>query len=301
MPGVNGPAVTNSAVAPAGQARTPLLALDGFSGSLDRLLGLARGQRIDLTRLPLPLLVEQVAAALAWDDVPLTERADWLVMAAWLLQLRSRLLLPADAPARRAAEAAADRLRRQLLGLAEVQALASWLDDRPQLGRDVFARGAPEFSELLRPGEPELDVAAFLWACVDLFDADLTEPETAERYRPPRVELHSIPEARLRILRRLADAPDGRTLDQLLPDATSVDAATSATTVTATSVATTPPGGEGTPSSHATLRRRSAWTSTFVAGLELAKQGDVLLAQNAPFNAVHVMLAAALPAASNTG
>ena len=287
------PAVT-AAVAPAGQARTPLLALDGFSGSLDRLLDLARDKRIDLARLPLPVLVEQVTATLAWDDVPLTERADWLVMGAWLLQLRSRLLLPADAPGRRAAEAAADRLRRRLLGLAEIQALASWLDDRPQLGRDVFARGAPELRELLRPDEPELDVVAFLWACVDLFDAGLPKSDTVEHHAPPRVELHSIPAARLRILHRLADAPDGRTLDQLLPDAAPADAATSAPATAATSAAATPPP-------QAALRRRSAWTSTFVAGLELAKQGEVALVQEVSFSAVHLTLAKVAPAASSAG
>ena len=288
-------AITDSAVAPAGQARTPLLALDGFSGQLDRLLELARAQRIDLARLPLPSLVEQVVAALAWDDVPLTKRADWLVMGAWLLQLRSRLLLPADAPARRAAEAAADRLRRRLLRLAEIQALAGWLDDRPQLGRDVFARGAPELRELLRPGEPELDVVAFLWASVDLFDAGLPKPDTVEHHAPRRVELHSIPEAQLRILHRLANASDGRTLDQLLPDAAPVEAATSA----AAPPIATPPPDEGRRSPLATLRRRSAWTSTFVAGLELAKQGDVLLGQEAPFSAVHVALPGATPATAN--
>ena len=171
----------------------------------------------------------------------------------------------------------------------------------PRLGRDVFARGAPELPELLRPGEPELDVAAFLWACIDLFDAGLPKPETVERHVPlPRVELHSVPETRLRILLRLADAPDGRTLDQLLPDAAPADATDAATSViAATSAAVTPPGGRGTPSPHATLRRRSAWTSTFVAGLELAKQGDMLLAQEAPFSAVHVALARATPAVAN--
>jgi len=305
---VTGPAARSPAASPAAEVTTPTLALDGFTGSLERLLELARDQKIDLARLPLAALVDQVVATLAWD-VPLPQRADWLVMGAWLIQLRSRLLLPAEAPARQAAEGAADRLRERLLGLAEIQALAGWLDDRPQLGRDtfargafargVFARGAPDLAETLRLGEPELDVVAFLWAGLDLFDADLPQPETAGRYvPPPRVDLHSVADARLRILRRLADVPDGLTLDQLLPGPAPDTTATSAT---ATSAGPMPPSGEGTPSPRATLRRRSAWTSTFVAGLELAKQGHVVLAQEAAFSAVHLMLADPIPAPSNTG
>ncbi len=306
---MTGPAAARSpAASHAAEATTPTLALDGFAGPLERLLELARDQRIDLARLPLAALVDQVLATLAWD-VPLPQRADWLVMGAWLMQLRSRLLLPAEAPARQAAEGSADRLRERLLGLAEIQALAGWLDDRPQLGRDTFARGvfarsAPEHPEALRPGEAELDVVAFLWACVDLFDVDLPKPETAEVYVPaPRAELHSIPDARRRILRRLADAPDGLTLEGLLPDAAPANAVTSATATSAiaSSAGPMPPGGEGAPSRCAALRGRSAWTSTFVAGLELAKQGHVVLAQEAAFSPVHLALAAPMPAASNTG
>ena len=65
-------------------------------------------------------------------------------MAAWLVQLRARLLLPADAPARQDAAAQADQLRERLVALQAMQALAGWLARRPQLGRDVFARGRPE-------------------------------------------------------------------------------------------------------------------------------------------------------------
>jgi len=248
--------------------------------------------------LPLADLVDQVLATLAWD-VPLPQRADWLVMGAWLLQLRSRLLLPAEAPARQAAEGAADRLRERLLGLAGIQALAGWLDARPQLGRDTFARGvfarsAPEHPEALRPGEPELDVVAFLWACVDLFDSDLPQPEMAERYvPPPRADLHSVADARLRILERAANALEGRTLDQLLPEVPSTAAIAPMTPATS--------GTDAPPTPQAVLKRRSAWTSTFVASLEPAKRGDVLLVQEASFGPVHLALAAAMPAASNTG
>ena len=112
----------------------PHLDLDGFSGPLDLLLALARAQRIDLKRIPLPALLDQLAPALR-QAVPLAERGGWLVTAAWLVLLCSRLLLPGQGRAARgAARRQARPLQRRLLGLDQVQALAAWLDRQPQLG-----------------------------------------------------------------------------------------------------------------------------------------------------------------------
>jgi len=88
-----------------GPSSSPSLALDGYTGTLERLLALAWAHQVDLARLSLPDLCDQLGAALAraGDAVPLSQQGAWLVMAAWLLQLRSRLLLPADASAMRAA------------------------------------------------------------------------------------------------------------------------------------------------------------------------------------------------------
>ena len=261
-----------------GEGRTPPLALDGFSGKLEALLALARARQVDLGWLSLPDLVDQLAAALrdASGAIPLAEQGDWVVMAAWLLLLRSRLLLPVDSPAQRKADAEADRLRSGLVGLGQVQALARWLDGRPQLGRDVFPRGQPERVGLETATAYEVDAIEFLWASLALFDDDLPAGDMAASYRPVWLDLHSIPDARDRILRLLADAPDGRPLDGLLPDALDVDATTVAQTG---------------------LRARSRWTSTFVAGLELAKQGDVALTQEEAFSSIHVSLpVAGLPA-----
>ena len=116
-----------------GESGSPHLTLDGFSGSLDQLLILVRGQKIDLSKISLPALVDQLAAAL-WKapvTTPLGRKGDWVVMAAWLVQLRARLLLPADAPAQHEGTADADRLRERLVALEEIPALATWLDRRP--------------------------------------------------------------------------------------------------------------------------------------------------------------------------
>ena len=254
-----------------GEGYTPHLELDGFSGPLDRLLALARDHAIDLSRLSLPTIADQLVAALE-RDVPLGQKADWVVMAAWLVQLRSRLLLPTDPPAQQAAQAEAGQLRDRLLELQQVQALAAWLDARPQLGRDVFIRGQPEILGAALSVEHEVDVIEFLWAAMALFDDDLPNPDTAERYRPRWLDLHSIPDARLRILRLLGESPDGRLLDQMLPERAG--------------------GAEG--DTETLLKRRSAWSSTFVAGLELAKQGDVVLDQTEPFSSIYISSADSL-------
>jgi len=259
-----------------GEGRTPRLALDGFSGKLEGLLALARTRQVDLGQLSLPDLVDQLAAALrdAGGAIPLGEQGDWVVMAAWLLLLRSRLLLPADTPAQRKADAEADRLQSGLVGLGQMQALASWLDRRPRLGRDVFARGQPELVGLETATAHEADAIEFLWASLALFDDDLPAGDTPPSYRPVWLDLHSVPDARERILRRIADHPGPRPLDHLLPDA---------------------PEPGAVPESG--MRARSRWTSTFVAGLELAKQGDVALEQDAAFSPIQVSLSQAASSA----
>lgn len=244
---------------PGGEAdgRTPLLALDGFNGPLEHLLTLARAEQIDLARIPLVDLVDQLAAALrlAPEATSLGQKGDWVVMASWLLQRRSLLLLPADTQAHQAADTADHRR-----GHAEAQALASWLDRRPLLGRDVFARGQTEPAGTLAE-TGHVDVIEFLWACLALFDDAADRADTAARDRPRWRELYAVPEARERILRLLGETPDGGPLGRFLPQA---------------------------PTEANTLRRRSAWTTTFVASLELAKQGDLVLAQDGLFLPIQV-------------
>ena len=256
-------------------ALMPVLELDGFAGPLDRLLALARAHRVDLARLSLPRLVDQLVAALG-GAASLERRADWLVMAAWLVQLRSDLLVPADPARQRAAEAGAARLQGQLLALQEVKALAAWLGRRPQLGHEVFARGRPEPLGLLAETRHQVDVIEFLWASLALFDEDGAGADQASRYQPQRWDLHPVPEARERILRLLGQAGEGRALGALLPAAAM----------------------EGSTPETA-LRRRSGWTSSFVASLELAKQGEVVLEQGEDFSPIQVSPALAERTASS--
>ncbi|MBI1868890.1 MAG: segregation/condensation protein A [Methylocystis sp.] len=126
--------------------RAFLVDVDGFEGPLDLLLELARRQKVDLARISILALAEQYLAFIeAARRVRLELAADYLVMAAWLAYLKSRLLLPeppkGDEPsASELATALAERLRR----LEAMRAAAEQLVGRARLGRDMFLRGRPE-------------------------------------------------------------------------------------------------------------------------------------------------------------
>jgi segregation and condensation protein A len=120
--------------------------IDGYEGPLDLLLDLARRQKVDLARISVLALAEQYLRFVeAARKVRLELAADYLVMAAWLAYLKSRLLLPvppkADEPDAAALAASfAQRLKR----LQKIRAAAELLGERPHMGRDLFPRGAPE-------------------------------------------------------------------------------------------------------------------------------------------------------------
>jgi segregation and condensation protein A len=252
----------------AGQGDGPRLDLVGFAGPLAQLLALARVQAIDLRGISVAVLVEQLGAVLTRVEraTPLAQQGDWLVMAAWLVWLRSRLLLPPDSPAQHDAAAEAGRLRENLLALHGAQGLAAWLGAQPQLGVDVFARGAPEWVGTALAASYQVDVVGFLWASMALFDDGAHDVDAGIVYRPPWHDLHSTRDARERILALLASEPDGASLERFLPARDADDDRRAR------------PG----------LRRRSAWASTLLAGLELTRQGDIALAQEDMFLPIHL-------------
>jgi len=230
----------------------PVLSVDGFEGPLDWLLEMARAQKIDLARLSIEALVEAFAAALDAALVvqdaraaPLSRWGDWLVMAATLAWMRSRLLLPAGAPEARAAETEAEALRRQLVDCARMRAAADWLERRPQLGREMFLRGAPEIAPAARAG----DITALLRACL----VALRVPEeAAAAYRPRPPPFWRVPDAIARIRQLLGTVPDGSSLTAFVPAINGAEPE---------------------------LRCRAAVASTLLAGLELARNGTLTLDQ----------------------
>lgn len=227
------------------------LQLDGFEGPLDLLLDLARAQKVDLAKISILKLVEQFLAAVG--GVRLELAADWLVMAAWLTWLKSRLLLPDDAPEAEEGVEAAEVLAARLQALQEIRALAAWLNDRPALGRDVWARGVAEsFVEFDRTGLAA-DTAGLLRA----YMASVRRGGGARQYRPAAVPLWSVQDALGRLGAMLGSAREWTQLERFLPDM--------------------PMGA---------LARKAATASTLIAGLEMARDGRMKLRQDTPFGPI---------------
>jgi segregation and condensation protein A len=129
-------------------ADEPALVVDveGFEGPLDLLLGLARQQKVDLAKISILALADQYLTFIEEARrLRLELAADYLVMAAWLAYLKSRLLLPeTNLPDGMSAEDMANALALRLKRLEAIRAAAEKLFERHQLGRDVFQRGDPE-------------------------------------------------------------------------------------------------------------------------------------------------------------
>ena len=190
-----------------------LVDVDGFEGPLDLLLELARRQKVDLHKISVLALVEQYLVFIEMArNVRLELAADYLVMAAWLAYLKSRLLLPAppraDEPA--AAELAA-ALALRLQRLEAIRKAAVALVERPRLGRDMFLRGAPEGIAT---------TGATLWQA-SLYDLLSAYARQRQRHALARVTLQprvvwSIAEARAALERLAGRAADWSVLDDFL-------------------------------------------------------------------------------------
>ncbi len=242
--------------APAPANERLALRLDGYEGPLDLLLELARSQKVDLARISILALVEQYLAVI--EDarrVRLELAADWLVMAAWLAWLKSRLLLPA-AERTEAEEEAGDLLALRLAGLEQIRAAAAWLGARPRLGQHVFGRGMPEDHTAQDRSRLAADVPGLIRA----FIAANARGAAARRYTPRPVKTWTLADAMERLSRMLPGLAGWTDLALFLPLLPGQDA----------------------------LPRRAAYASTLLAGLELARTGRASLRQDMPFARVEI-------------
>lgn len=144
--------------------------VDGFEGPLDLLLALARTQKVDLSRISVLQLAEQYLEFVARaQKLRIELAADYLVMAAWLAFLKSRLLLPSDESdeAELTGEELAQRLAFRLMRLDAMRGAAAQLMTRKRLGRDVFARGAFEKVETVKETVYQAEIFDLLKAYTD--------------------------------------------------------------------------------------------------------------------------------------
>ena len=230
------------------------LELDGWEGPLDLLLDLARRQKVDLRTISILGLVDQY---LAYIDrakaLRLELAADYLVMAAWLAYLKSALLLPREEQEDPSPEELAMRLQLRLQRLGAMREAAAQLMGRDRLGRDVFLRGMPEGLRIDRRNA---------WTC-EWFDLIRAYGDVKARTAPvvhmvrDRMVM-TLDSAIARVSAMLGVTVDWMELREFLPPAAQ---------------------GEWTDP----RLRRSALASSFVAALELARQGKAELAQDATF------------------
>jgi segregation and condensation protein A len=193
----------------------PALVVDveGFEGPLDLLLSLARSQKVDLSKISILALADQYLVFIeAARKLRLELAADYLVMAAWLAYLKSRLLLPeAAGPDGPSAEEMANALAWRLKRLEAFREVSQKLMDRPQLQRDVFHRGDPE---------PITDIKTPEWTATlyDLLSAYAVQRQQSalSHVRFKQRTVWSLQEAREQLQRLIGQATDWSRLDQYL-------------------------------------------------------------------------------------
>lgn len=233
-----------------------VLDLDGYEGPIDVLLSLAREQKVDLTQISILQLADQYIAFIhEARRLRLELAADYLVMAAWLVYLKSRLLLP-EPPAEDepSGEEMAALLTFQLQRLEAMQNVGAELMKRPRYGRDFYGRGAPEPFRLVARAAYDVTLYDLLRAY-----ADQRRRMDGGTFTIAASELYSVEQAIERLQRLLGHVPTWTVLQDFLPGDLK--------------------GG---------IFGRSYLASTFVASLELARQGRLRLRQESTFGPLYV-------------
>jgi segregation and condensation protein A len=238
------------------------LKLEGFEGPLDLLLELARAQKVDLAKISILSLVDQYLAVIdSARAIRLELAAEWLVMAAWLTWLKSRLLVPAGPDDPEDPELAAELLTGRLKALELIRAAAAWLGRRPILGTDVFALGSPEDHVVIDRSRLLIDQGAFLSSYLQA----VRRGTRTVTYQPRQLSWFTVKDALSRLASLLGTLPDWTSLERFLPENALADP----------------------------LQRRAAMSSTLIAGLEMARGGQLHLRQDAAFGPILVGRSAA--------
>ncbi len=187
--------------------------LEGYEGPIDVLLTLAREQKVDLTKISILALADQYLAFIAAArHLKLEIAADYLVMAAWLAYLKSRMLLPEPvAPEGMSAADMANALALRLKRLDAIREAGVRLFERPLVGRDVFGRGDPQpIAEIKRP-----EWSATLYDLLSAYAAERQRRALA-RVRLVRRTVWSLAEARAVLEQMIGVSGEWSCLDEFL-------------------------------------------------------------------------------------
>ena len=240
-----------------------ILDIDGYEGPLHLLLELARGQKVDLTRISILELAEQYLAFIkSATDLRIELAADYLVMASWLAYLKSRMILPREEGETTEIEPAemAAHLAFRLQRLEAMRRAAQALFRLPLVGETVFPRGNPE--GLRSKSSPLYEAEMY-----DLLKAygESRSKATFRNHKLPKPLVLTLSDARNRLRRAIQSSgistESWTSLDGLLPKSS---------------------GAEGE------VPQESIKASSLLAGLEMAKDGEIFLRQDAPFSDIYL-------------
>ncbi|MEC7203640.1 MAG: ScpA family protein [Pseudomonadota bacterium] len=234
-----------------------VLDIGGYEGPIDVLLTLARDQKVDLTKISILELAEQYLSFIAEARrLRIELAADYLVMAAWLAYLKSRLLLPPtneeDEPS--AAEMAA-RLAFQLQRLEAMRNAAEKLFERNQMDKEFYRRGDPERMPVIRTSVFELS----LYELLSVYGAHHQRQAASTLQFADMEEVFSIEDALNRLRELVGEVPDWTVLTEFLPQGL-----------------------------RSALTYKSAVATTFVATLELARTRRISIRQSGTFEPIYI-------------
>lgn len=231
------------------------LNIDNYEGPLELLLDLAKSQKVDLMKISIVQLVDQYIAFVEKVKKNLEIAADFLVMATWLAYLKSRLLLPEDDDDEFSASQMAEKLKLQLRKLEMIRLLSDQLMTKKQMGVDIFYRGIRE--RIRTKNTPQYSVS--LYELIKSY-ADFKRRKNFSTMNISKLQTYTMEEAIKKITSMFSKLKDWCDLKDLIPETFK----------------------------RKKKLRKTGHAGSFVASLELVREGDLLIKQEYLFDKIFV-------------
>ena len=233
------------------------LNIDNYEGPLDLLLDLAKTQKVDLMQISIVQLADQYISFVERIKKNLEIAADFLVMASWLAYLKSRLLLPEDFDDDFSATKMAEKLKLQLRKLEMIRLLSDQLMTKKQMGVDIFFRG-------IKDGIKKKNTPKYTLSLYELIKsyADFKKRQNFSTIEIKRLKTYTMEEAIKKITSMFEKLKDLCDIMDLIPQTFKIKK----------------------------KLRRTGYASSFVAGLELVKEGDLLIKQKKLFDKIYLKI-----------
>ena len=231
------------------------LNIDNYEGPLELLLDLAKTQKVDLMKISIVQLADQYISFVEKIKESLEIAADFLVMASWLAYLKSRLLLPEDFDDDFSAIKMAEKLKLQLRKLEMIRLLSDQLMTKKQMGIDIFFRGIKE--GIKKKNTPKYSLS--LYELIKSY-ADFKKRENFSSINIKKLKTYTMEEAIKRITSMFDKLKDWCDLNDLIPYTFRVKK----------------------------KLRRTGYAGSFVAGLELVREGDLEIKQKKLFDKIYL-------------